>query len=139
MHGLTLSSLAITVLSEFHSTELLKSLHLQWSIRQYRSKNKDYELISMNSKFKQWWSWIPLISTKRTLFSHNNRPHWTHKRSRRTMLEINISENHTDGMGIWIVLHNQNPTLSERLYQAADKLISDPEQKWTSNTCWWLV
>ena len=30
-------------------------------------------------KFKQWWSSIPPVSTKRTITSHLNWTHWTHK------------------------------------------------------------
>jgi hypothetical protein len=112
MHGLTFSSLVITVLSELHSTELLKSLQLQRSTRKYRSNNKVWitslnidghefhQYLQNKRKLKQWWSWIPPISTKRTIFSDHNWTHWAQKRPRRTTLEINMSENRTDVMGI---------------------------------------
>jgi len=41
----------------------------------------------MKRKFKQWWSSIPPISTKRTITSHLN---WTQKRPRHMTLEIKV-------------------------------------------------
>jgi hypothetical protein len=37
-------------------------------------------LFIMRSKFKQWWSSIPPMSTKQTITSHLNWTHWTQKR-----------------------------------------------------------
>jgi hypothetical protein len=45
------------------------------------------QLSIMRRKFKQWWSLIPPISTKRTIASHLNWTHWTQIRPRHMMLE----------------------------------------------------
>jgi len=55
-----------------------------------------FHLDIMKRKFKQWWSYILPISTKRTIISHLNWTHWTQKRPPHMIL---ISSN------FWFFLH----------------------------------
>ena len=68
----------------------------------------DISIRIMKKEFKQWWSSVSPISTKRTITSYRKWIHWTLKRTRHLIFEILTWDKNMAGL-IWLKGNQPSP------------------------------